>query len=30
MARTVETDVPARLDPLPWARWHCLVEAARV
>jgi MFS family permease len=24
-AATVETDVPARLDRLPWARWHWLV-----
>ena len=23
--RTVETDVPARLDRLPWSRWHWLV-----
>ena len=22
---TVETDVPARIDRLPWARWHWLV-----
>ena len=27
-ARTVESDVPARLDRLPWARWHWLVVAA--
>jgi len=25
--RTIETDVPARLDRLPWARWHWLVLA---
>ncbi|HLK41991.1 MAG TPA: MFS transporter [Thermoleophilia bacterium] len=25
---TVETDVPARLDRLPWSRWHWLVVAA--
>ena len=24
-ARTVETQVPARLDRLPWSRWHTLV-----
>ena len=24
----VETDVPARLDRLPWARWHWLVVFA--
>lgn len=24
-ARTVTTSVPARLDRLPWARWHWLV-----
>jgi MFS family permease len=23
--RTIETDIPARLDRLPWARWHWLV-----
>lgn len=23
--RTIETDVPARLDRLPWARWHWMV-----
>jgi MFS family permease len=23
--RTVETDIPARLDRLPWSRWHWLV-----
>ena len=22
---TIETDVPARIDRLPWARWHWLV-----
>src|SRR4051812_32958462 len=22
---TVETDVPARIDRLPWARWHWLI-----
>lgn len=20
--RTIETDIPARLDRLPWSRWH--------
>ncbi|SEG65569.1 Predicted arabinose efflux permease, MFS family [Thermomonospora echinospora] len=25
--RTIETDVPARLDRLPWARWHWTVLA---
>ena len=25
---TVESDVPARLDRLPWARWHWVVVAA--
>ena len=25
---TIETDVPARLDRLPWARWHWLVVLA--
>jgi MFS family permease len=25
MLRTIETDVPARLDRLPWARWHLLM-----
>ncbi|MCW8308421.1 MFS transporter [Acidiphilium sp. PA] len=28
MAATVETDVPARLDRLPWARFHWLVVCA--
>ena len=23
--RTIETDVPARLDRLPWSRWHWMV-----
>ena len=23
--RTIETDIPARMDRLPWARWHWLV-----
>ena len=23
--RTIESDVPARLDRLPWSRWHWLV-----
>jgi MFS family permease len=23
--RTIETDIPARLDRLPWARWHWMV-----
>ena len=22
MSRVIETDVPARLDRLPWSRWH--------
>ncbi len=22
---TIDTDIPARLDPLPWARFHWLV-----
>ena len=26
--RTFQTDVPARLDRLPWSRWHWLVVAA--
>jgi len=26
--REVETDIPARLDRLPWARWHSLVVVA--
>jgi MFS family permease len=25
--RTIETDIPARLDRLPWARWHWMVLA---
>jgi MFS family permease len=25
MSRTIETDIPARLDRLPWSRWHWLV-----
>jgi MFS family permease len=25
--RTIETDIPARMDRLPWARWHWLVIA---
>ena len=25
---TIETDIPARLDRLPWARWHWLVVVA--
>ncbi|OYV58381.1 MAG: MFS transporter, partial [Acidiphilium sp. 21-62-4] len=28
MTQTVETDVPARLDRLPWARFHWLVVCA--
>ena len=28
MAATVTTDIPARLDRLPWARWHWLVVIA--
>ena len=27
-AETIETDVPRRLDRLPWARWHWLVVFA--
>ena len=27
-ARWIETDVPARLDRLPWSRWHVLVVVA--
>ena len=27
-ARTVETNVPARIDRLPWSRWHTLVILA--
>jgi hypothetical protein len=23
--RTIETDIPARMDRLPWSRWHWLV-----
>lgn len=23
--RTIETDIPARMDRLPWARWHWIV-----
>jgi hypothetical protein len=26
---TVTTKVPARLDRLPWSRWHWMVAAAR-
>ena len=26
--RTVETNIPARLDRLPWSRWHWLVVIA--
>ena len=25
MPHTIETDVPARIDRLPWARWHWIV-----
>ena len=25
MTATIETDVPARIDRLPWARWHWMV-----
>ena len=28
MSKTVETDIPARLDRLPWSRFHTLVVAA--
>jgi hypothetical protein len=27
-AETIQTDVPKRLDRLPWARWHWLVVFA--
>src|SRR5437588_5657295 len=27
-AKAVRTDIPARLDRLPWARWHWLVVVA--
>jgi len=23
--RTVETDIPARLDRLPWSKWHWMI-----
>src|SRR3954467_13178442 len=23
--RTIETDIPARMDRLPWSRWHWMV-----
>ena len=23
--RTIETQIPARMDRLPWARWHWMV-----
>lgn len=26
--RTIETDIPARLDRLPWSRWHWLIVIA--
>ena len=26
---TVRTKVPARLDRLPWSRWHWMIMAAR-
>jgi hypothetical protein len=26
--QTVETDVPARLDRLPWSRWHTRIIVA--
>src|SRR3954453_6867120 len=25
--RTIETDIPARMDRLPWSRWHWMVIA---
>ena len=25
--RTIETDIPARMDRLPWSRWHWMVVA---
>ena len=25
-ARTIRTDIPARMDRLPWARWHWLSQ----
>jgi hypothetical protein len=27
-AETIETKIPARMDRLPWSRWHWLVVAA--
>src|SRR5579884_1530158 len=27
-AECIETDIPARLDRLPWSRWHVLVVVA--
>jgi hypothetical protein len=27
-ANTIETQVPARIDRLPWSRWHTLVIVA--
>ena len=26
--RVIETEIPARLDRLPWARWHWMVLAS--
>jgi hypothetical protein len=23
--KTIETDIPARMDRLPWSRWHWMV-----
>jgi hypothetical protein len=23
--RTIETDIPARMDRLPWSRWHWMI-----
>jgi hypothetical protein len=28
--RTIETDIPARMDRLPWSRWHWLVVIGRI
>ena len=24
-SRTIESDIPARLDRLPWSRWHWMI-----
>jgi hypothetical protein len=28
MNRSIETDIPARLDRLPWSRWHSRIIIA--